>query len=435
MLAEAWTHADGYSLVQWRDVVPEEIIEDVAALQSRLTLDAPTGDLAVEQQVYDADRVRGQEATELGRGYRSYSTAARHDATGQIVARTKLSFESNDDTHARQRVTIVEPAHRGRRLGLIVKSANHASPRHTSRRCASSTHGTPRRTRTCERSTNCSASNRWMAGQSSNCRCRLVVPPTNLRFLEVVDVRYYQAEHESAYRKIKELGYTQWNDLFDQSGAWTYDDFQNRAFLERVVARLDLPAAPAARVLEYGCGTGPAACFLAARGFQVDAIDLIPEAITLARRMAEERGVRAAFRVADICDLASEPATRRYDVVLDSYCLQSIVTDQDRSALFSAVRARLKPSGYYVISTALRVPGRQDEPGFYYDASTGIYYREIPAGTVADQVVEIDGRWYLPHRRHLSADALRDELVSAGFRVLGLETSDSGDLVCRLAQS
>jgi GNAT superfamily N-acetyltransferase/RimJ/RimL family protein N-acetyltransferase len=128
-LAEAWTHADGYSLVQWRDAVPEEIIEDVAALQSRLMLDAPTGDLAVEQELYDADRVRGQEATQLGRGHRWYSTAARHDATGQIVARTKLSFEANDDTHARQRVTIVEPAHRGRRLGLIVKSANHAYTR------------------------------------------------------------------------------------------------------------------------------------------------------------------------------------------------------------------------------------------------------------------------------------------------------------------
>lgn len=126
---EALPHADGYSLVQWRDAVPEEIIEDVAALQSRLLLDAPSGDLAVEQEVYDAARVRGQEATELGRGHRSYSTAARHDATGQIVARTKLSFEASDDVYARQRVTIVEPAHRGRRLGLIVKSPNHAYAR------------------------------------------------------------------------------------------------------------------------------------------------------------------------------------------------------------------------------------------------------------------------------------------------------------------
>jgi len=234
--------------------------------------------------------------------------------------------------------------------------------------------------------------------------------------LEEVGVRYYQAEHESAYRKIEQLGYTQWNDLFDQSSAWTYDYFQNRTFLERVILRLDLPAASATRALEYGCGTGPAACFLAARGFQVDAIDLIPEAIS----------------VADVCALASEPVIRRYDLVLDSYCLQSIVTDQDRGAVFSAVRARLKPSGYYVISTALHVPGRKDEPGFYYDASTGIYYREVPAGSVADHVVEIDGRWHIPHRRHLSADALRDELVSEGFHVLSLESSDTGDVVCCL---
>jgi hypothetical protein len=34
-------------------------------------------DLAVEQALYDADRVRGHEATQLGRGHRWYSTAAR----------------------------------------------------------------------------------------------------------------------------------------------------------------------------------------------------------------------------------------------------------------------------------------------------------------------------------------------------------------------
>ena len=246
-------------------------------------------------------------------------------------------------------------------------------------------------------------------------------------------MHYYQAEHESAYRQIDELGYTQWNDLFDEESRWTYDHFQNRAFLERVMSRLDLPAASATRVFEYGCGTGPAACFLAARGFQVDAIDLIPEAIAIARRMARERGLRVDFSVADVCALASEPATGRYDLVLDSYCLQSIVTDQDRGAVFAVVRARLKPNGHYVISTALHGPGRTDEPGFTYDAPTGILYREVPAGLKADQVVEIDGRWHSPHRRHLSADALRDELAAAGFQVLSLERSDSGgDIVCSL---
>jgi 2-polyprenyl-3-methyl-5-hydroxy-6-metoxy-1,4-benzoquinol methylase len=251
------------------------------------------------------------------------------------------------------------------------------------------------------------------------------------RVLEEDGVRYYQSEHESAYRKIGELGYSQWNDLFDQDTVWTYDHFQNRAFLERVIPTLELPAASATRVLEYGCGTGPAACYLATLGFRVEAVDLIPEAIAIAQRMAGERGVRVDFSVADICALASQPVTRQYDMVLDSFCLQSIVTDQDRHAVFSAVQARLKPNGYYVVSTAMYDPDREYEPGCF-DPDTGICYREVPAGSGDDHVVEIDGRSLIPHRRHLTAQALRDELVSAGFEVLSLERSSSADVVCRL---
>jgi SAM-dependent methyltransferase len=195
--------------------------------------------------------------------------------------------------------------------------------------------------------------------------------------------------------------------------------------------RLDLPSATSLAVFEYGCGTGPAACYLAARGCQVDAIDLIPEAIAIARKMAGARGVHVNFSVADICDLAREPATRQYDLVLDSYCLQSIVTDEDRAAVFAAVRARLKPEGYYVVSTALRGPGREEEPGFRYDPSTGIYYREVPDGTDADHLVQFDHRCYIPHRRHLTRDALLNELSGAGFDVTDLCRSDPGDVVCR----
>jgi 2-polyprenyl-3-methyl-5-hydroxy-6-metoxy-1,4-benzoquinol methylase len=243
-------------------------------------------------------------------------------------------------------------------------------------------------------------------------------------------VRYYRQEHESAYRKIEDLGYSQWNDLFDDGNTWTYDHFQNRAFLERVIPDLDLPAPSETRAFEYGCGTGPGACFLAARGFQVDAIDLIPEAIAIARRMAEERGLRINFSVGDVCELASEPVTEVYDIVLDSYCLQSIVTDEDRAAVFSAVRGRLNPGGYYLISTALYRSGREYEPGTY-DESTGIHYREVPADSLVDGATEINGRWYIPHRRHLPAEALRDELVSEGFRVLRLN-AETGDVVCCL---
>src|SRR3954452_19619349 len=102
-------------------------------------------------------------------------------------------------------------------------------------------------------------------------------------------VRYYYGEHEAAYRRLREEGMSQWSDLFGETE--NFDAFPNRGFLEDALARLELRSPAEVDVLEYGCGTGPAACFLAARGFQVDAVDLIPEAIMLAQRFAGERGL------------------------------------------------------------------------------------------------------------------------------------------------
>lgn len=239
-------------------------------------------------------------------------------------------------------------------------------------------------------------------------------------------MRYYYAEHEAAYRRLRQKGKTKWGDLFEETQG--FEAFPNRDFLEYALPRLDLPSP--ADVLEYGCGTGPAACFLAARGFQVEAIDLIPEAITLARRFARERGVDISFGVQDVCALAKQPVSKRYDLIVDSFCLQSIVTDPDRVSLFAAVRARLKSEGYYLISTAMYEPERIYDAGFRYDPITGICYEQVRNGGSRADAVDIDGIWYLPHRRHLTPGALRDELARAGFRVLSQHGPRTGDLIC-----
>lgn len=240
-------------------------------------------------------------------------------------------------------------------------------------------------------------------------------------------MRYYYAEHEAAYRRLQDEGKTRWGDLFEEGRPQDFEAFPNRGFLEHALLHLDLPSPPEVDVLEYGCGTGPAACFLAARGFRVDAIDLIPEAITLARRFAQERGVDVSFSVQDVCALSNEPVSKRYDLIVDSYCLQSIVTDADRANVFAAVHPRLKSKGYYLISTAMYEPERIYDSGFRYDTTTGICYEEVPGGGSRQDAVEIDGTWYRPHRRHLPPMALRDELARAGFRVV---SRDEGDLVC-----
>ena len=116
--------AAGYSLVYWRDRSPDDVVDGIAALDSRLLLDAPTGDLQVEPEKIDVERFRAAEATRRDRGDRFYCAAARHDATGAVVAYTMISFDNGIDDHAWQQITIVDPQHRGHRLGLTVKQAN-----------------------------------------------------------------------------------------------------------------------------------------------------------------------------------------------------------------------------------------------------------------------------------------------------------------------
>jgi GNAT superfamily N-acetyltransferase len=123
-LAEAWQHAKGYSVVQWGDETPEEDLDDIAYLDGRLLSDAPMGDLTWEPQKVDAARVRACEAARKTRQRRDYNTAVRHDESGRIVAWTTLEFSRSIPDHCFQQITIVDPVHRGHRLGTIVKIEN-----------------------------------------------------------------------------------------------------------------------------------------------------------------------------------------------------------------------------------------------------------------------------------------------------------------------
>jgi GNAT superfamily N-acetyltransferase len=124
LLAEAWPHAAGYRLVQWIDAAPDDLVDDVAYLDSRLNLDAPMGDLDVGPEKIDADRVRaGEQMSRLRRRIAIYSGAV-HAASGRLVAFTMLAGVLDLAEHLWQNITIVDPGHRGHRLGLIIKIEN-----------------------------------------------------------------------------------------------------------------------------------------------------------------------------------------------------------------------------------------------------------------------------------------------------------------------
>ena len=259
-------------------------------------------------------------------------------------------------------------------------------------------------------------------------------------------MKYYYREHLAGYEKMKYEGKRSWGAVHGQP-----DDlmnFSSRPFLESIVAHLSFQT-DRPRALELGCGTGPGALFLAERGFQVDGIDLIPIAINEAQKIAVERGLDIHYKVMDVTQISHTGP--KYDLIVDSYCLQGIVLPEDRKKVFAAVRARLKPSGYYLISCCTyeqdrhhpevqivdsqtgKIYHRYDEDALF-DPETEIYYdlfsryEEALADTPADyeDVLEIAGKWYLPRRIYKTPENLKRELGAEDFEVL-LQNGESGE--------
>jgi SAM-dependent methyltransferase len=260
-------------------------------------------------------------------------------------------------------------------------------------------------------------------------------------------VKYYYREHLAGYERIRAEYKTAWAEIHGGEG---FEQFASRAFLEEVLPGLRFSGTPPA-ALEIGCGTGPGACFLAERGFRVDAIDLIPPAIEIARQQARLRGLQVQYAVQDVTMLPHDGP--QYDLIVDSYCLQGIVTDADRRAVYAAVRARLKSDGTYLVSSAMYDPERFSPDERIFDQATGtVYYLYGDDGLIDPQTdivyvpldeapvayegaIEIASRWYLLNRRHRRPAALRAELEDAGFHVLYQDGGYGGNLVCVLGEA
>jgi GNAT superfamily N-acetyltransferase len=113
--------AAGYSVVSWRGPVPEEFIEQAAALYAALN-DAPHSP-GEEHAAWDERRVREADARRPVYGTRDYTVVARHDASGELAALSEVIVDPDDPGWALQAVTAVTRKHRGHRLGLLVKVA------------------------------------------------------------------------------------------------------------------------------------------------------------------------------------------------------------------------------------------------------------------------------------------------------------------------
>ncbi len=98
------------------DEMLSELVDVTAAIN-----DAPMGELTFEDEVFDVQRLRDIETARVGRGPREYRVIARHRGTGAIGGHTVVHVHPDRPEFGHQIDTAVARAHRGHRLGLLLK--------------------------------------------------------------------------------------------------------------------------------------------------------------------------------------------------------------------------------------------------------------------------------------------------------------------------
>lgn len=117
-------HAGAYEIHTFAGDVPDAFVSGIAYLSGRMSTDMPTDDLEQDPEIFDVARIRSREAVLGARGRRNYTAVAVHTGSGEVAGFTDLALPPDDPTAGWVGDTIVDPAHRGHRLGLLLKAAN-----------------------------------------------------------------------------------------------------------------------------------------------------------------------------------------------------------------------------------------------------------------------------------------------------------------------
>ena len=98
------------------------------------------------------------------------------------------------------------------------------------------------------------------------------------------------------------------------------------------------------RMLEIGCGEGRDAAHLLARGYDLLATDVSPEAV----RYCREKYPQFAQRFC-VLDALKDTLDKRYDVIYAVAVLHMLTEDTDRAALYRFIKAHLKADGVALV--------------------------------------------------------------------------------------
>jgi GNAT superfamily N-acetyltransferase len=112
---------DGYRLVSWRGVTPDELIESYARSRHAIN-DAPHDD-AIEPERFTPERIRDIEAALVRRDRDQFVTVAL-DGGGEVAGQTEVRVAREPGSGGFTEETAVRGEHRGRGLALWIKDHN-----------------------------------------------------------------------------------------------------------------------------------------------------------------------------------------------------------------------------------------------------------------------------------------------------------------------
>lgn len=116
-------HAADYAVRSWVGPAPDDLVEELAGLFRVMSRDVPTAELAYDEEAWDVPRLRRDEVEAAETGRTVVTSGAVHVPTGRLVSFTRTAVPRALPLRAYQWDTLVVGAHRGHRLGTLVKLA------------------------------------------------------------------------------------------------------------------------------------------------------------------------------------------------------------------------------------------------------------------------------------------------------------------------
>lgn len=144
------------------------------------------------------------------------------------------------------------------------------------------------------------------------------------------------------YDSLEEFRDPQTYDLEVES----YDE--DRPLIEQWARSLGGP------LLDLACGTGRMALRMAAQGYQVTGVDIVPEMIAQARQKAEERAVSVEWGVSDARTFHLQKQFPFAFMLCNAW--QFFLTREDQEALLARVREHLLTEGCFLFGTRNPTP-------------------------------------------------------------------------------